>query len=241
MDSVAICIRTFSGIFKGRNYNRLHFLKQSLKSLFANTLISHKIIVVDDFSTNQKHLDYLRKLHKSNKIKLIEKNSKTGRQHSFALQRYYGYHSGCQYIKVADDDFIYSRGWLTKMVKAYKDIKKHYTNKPIGVLTAFNRAGAKYPTLKINNKIYGYNTKWVGGNWLMSREVAKKGGINIYPTQHFPKQWTSPWIDDGSYQLDLTKKHGFAHAFIMLNEPSLIDHIGEFGVHAPGIFVRGKK
>lgn len=238
---VAICIRSFSGIFKGRNYNRLGFLKRSINSIFANTTIPFKIIVIDDCSTNQEHLDYLRSLEKLGRIKLIEKGDQKGRQHSFALQLHEGYMSGADYIKVADDDFIYRKGWLDKLVKAYKNLEENLEGKPVGVLTCFNRLGTKYPEMNLKGIRYGIKDHWIGGNWLMSRKVIEKAGMKLEETIDHPENWGSGWIDDGSYQLRMSKELGFANAFILLEEPSLSDHIGEIGIHStPHNCARGK-
>lgn len=240
---LAICIRTFSGIFKGRQYNRLEFLRKSLESIFVNTSLPYKLFIIDDCSTNQEHLDYIRSFANYDNIQIIEKGDQRGRQHSFALQLYHGYKSNCPYIKIADDDFVYSPGWDIILIKAYENLKKYWKRKPIGLITGFNREGQYKEIYDINDIQYARKTHWIGGNWLMSRDVLKKGGWdNLTPTKNFPKQWTSPWIDDGSYQMDLSNKFGFEHAFIYLQYPSLTDHIGTIGVHAsPKNYARGAK
>ncbi len=68
------------------------------------------------------------------------------------------------------------------------------------------------------------------------------GSFGLAPTKNWPKKWTSPWIDDGSYQLELTSKHEFENACVLNKRPSLVEHIGTIGIHArPTNYVKGAK
>ena len=244
---VAVCIRTFSGKYKGKAYNRLPFLKRNMTSLVANTKIPHNVTVIDDVSTLPEQHEYLHRIAKQGVIDHLRiKASHKGRQHSFALQRYLGYKTGAPYIYICDDDYEYQQGWLTELVESYEVLKKHYADegKQVGVLSGFNRKGRKYvEKFKVGGKTFGTVARWIGCRWLMSREVLEKGGWDqLAPTPNFPPNWTSPWIDDGSYQLALTSKFGFADAVVRLTRPSLIEHIGTIGVHAkPSKYIEGVK
>jgi len=82
----------------------------------------------------------------------------------------------------------------------------------------------------------------------MKREVIEAGGyLSLAPEPDWPRdaaqeKWTSPWIDDGSYQMQITSRCGYDHSYILMDTPSLIDHIGTHGVHSrPGKHVWGAK
>ena len=126
-DSV-ICIHTF---------NRLSYTKITLNSIFKNTIRPCKIVVVDDFSTDGT-VEYLRELEKQGKIEFVYKPRHMGRQHSFAVKRYYGYISGMKYIVFLDNDMTVTPGWLTELIDAYEILKRNWTGKPIPILTGFN-------------------------------------------------------------------------------------------------------
>jgi len=222
-DSI-ICVHT---------YNRLSYTKRTLNSIFDNTVVKYKIVVVDDVSSDGT-IPYLQDLEKKGKIKLVLKKTRTGRQHSFALKRYYAYKSGCKYAIMLDNDCTVVKGWLGEMIQAYETLKKNWTGKrPISIMTGFNRGekvhtGAKY---KFEGKKYAWSN-WIGGlGWIMSMDVLEVGGWDeLEPTKNFPPRWTSPWLDDGSFRNRLFNR-GLSHALVYMKNPSLIDHIGAHGVH----------
>jgi len=241
---LTICIRTYSGEYNGKIYNRLDFLKRNMKSLYANTQVPYELVIIDDRSTLSDQIHYLRTLEKAGKVsKLIVKEKNLGRQHSFALQRKLGYEMGTSFVYICDDDYTYQNGWAREMIEAYKILQRNLKSRPVGILSGFSRMGMTYRSEhEFEGKKFGMTNTWTGCRMFMSRDVLKKGVWDeMKSTKDWPKKWTSPWIDDGSYQRRLTDKFGFEEAFILLNKPSLIDHIGTFGVHAPNIMARGVK
>lgn len=239
---VTICIRTYSGTFDGKAYNRLDYLRRNMNSFYANTPTPHELVIIDDCSSLPEQIDYLRSLEKEGKIsKLIIKEKNLGRQHSFALQRKLGYEMGTPFVYVCDDDYTYQEGWAGEMIKAYEILQRSLKDYPVGILSGYNREGMTYTgILELGGERFGAVEGWTGCRMFMSREVLEKGGWDeLEPTKDWPKHWLTPWIDDGSFQMRLTEKFGFEKAFVLLRKPSLIDHIGVFGVHAPSTAGRG--
>lgn len=244
---LAVCIRTFSGVWNGKKYDRVQFLKDNMKSLLASITIPVKIIVVDDFSTMPEQLEYLKRLMKQGLIhQLVLKDKHMGRKHSFALLRYHGYKSGAPFVYICDDDHSYRKGWDKKMVDAYKVLQDNWEGKPIGELSGFTREGWDYDsTHRFGRFEFGRRQGWLGCRFMVSRNVLEDTGTWdwLEPTVDPPRAWDDKWIDDGSYQFLLQEKYGYEWAFVLQERPSLIDHMGSFGVHAKptGLWVRGVK
>ncbi len=241
---VTICIRTYSGTFNGKLYDRLSFLKRNMESFYANTPTPHELVIIDDCSSIPEQTRYLRSLEKKGKIsKLIIKEKNRGRKHSFALQRYLGHRMGTPYVYICDDDYSYQNGWAGEMIKGYEILQRNLKGHPVGILSGFSRKGMTYKDIyEFEGERFGLTRTWTGCRMFMSREVLKKGGWNeLEPKLNPPKEWDDRWIDDGNFQLRLTEKFGLSGALILLKKPSLIDHIGTFGVHAPNIISRGVK
>ena len=242
--TVTICIRTFSGRYNGKLYDRVGFLRRNMASLFANTKIDHKIVIIDDASTLPEQHKALAEYAKVPNVEVIVKPKNLGRQHSFAMQRRIGLKSKSPYVYICDDDYEYQSGWLGRLVYGYDLLRKTYSHAEVGLLSGFHRDGFKPDyTHKCLGCVCGSTKKWLGCRWLMGRDVLLAGGyLDLAPTPDWPAVWTSPWIDDGSYQMQLTSERGYSDAFVMMESPSLVEHIGTFGVHSrPSKHVWGTK
>jgi len=235
----AICLRTYSGVWNGKKYDRVGFFKRNMKSLFAHTHIDYKLFIIDDLSGILPQLRFLDALTNHPQVEVHIKPKHLGRQHSFAWQRKLGYDSGAPYIYLCDDDYEYRDNWLRDLIEGYEVLKRNWKSRPVGCLSGFHRQGFKPDKmLTYEGKQFGLTSRWLGCRWLMARDVLGKCGYNdIKPEKGWPrndaqKKWTSPWIDDGSYQFRMTEKYGFEHAFVQIEKPSMIEHIGTFGVHS---------
>ena len=245
-----ICIRTFSGIWKGKPFDRLEFFKRNMQSIFENTHVDYEVWIVDDCSTQQSQIDYLAEIEEHPRVHIYRKEKNMGRQHSFALQRYLGYASESPYVYICDDDYEYRSGWLGRLIGSYEMLQRLWEGKrPIGLLSGFHREGFREEAeFSAGHHRFGWTKKWLGCRWLMAREVIKNGGghdetepLDGWPTSTTEK-WTSPWIDDGSYQMRLSEAYGYEHAFVLMETPSLVEHIGTRGVHSrPNKHVWGAK
>lgn len=242
---VVICMRTFSGMFKGKAYKRTEFLRESIKSFKDNTTIPYHLVLIDDKSEDADQVKLLNECIADKDIDFVRiKGKHKGRQHTFALQKKLGYETGLPYIYICDDDFTYQKGWLKELLDSYKALQKSKKKKKVGILSPFSRKDWPYDKkIKVGGKSFGVKYGFVGCNFMISREVLEvTNPTNIAPTLNFPPRWTSPWQDDGTWQEELALIYGFDHAYTRLCRPSLTDHIGVRGIHSkPGKYDQGIK
>ncbi len=97
-------------------YNRLQLLKQTLQSLFDQTIDTYEIIVVNDGSTDGSH-EYLSEMAGSRRIRYFHHpNSGLAATRSLGLRFASGTH-----VAFTDDDCIVPRDWLEKLSADFRD------------------------------------------------------------------------------------------------------------------------
>jgi len=237
-----VVIRTYSGPYKGRKYDRTRFFVQNMESILTNTLIDARFVVIDDASPYPKQQRYLEKLAKDQRVEVIVKPQNKGRLHSFAMMRRIAAKSSTPYAYLCDDDYTYHPGWLGELIGVHACLSEAH-ERPIGLVSGFHREGFRPSGVVAHFSRYtvGMTKNWVGLHWLQSRECLRAcGHLELAPTHPFPEEWTQPWISDGAYQYHV-EACGFTPAYVVMAKPSLIDHIGEVGLHSsPKNYVKGE-
>lgn len=103
------------------NYNTLNYLRECLNSIAENTLSPHKVIVVDNGSTDGS-VEYLRKIKE---ITLVENETNGG----YARACNQGIAAGrSEYVVILNSDIKVTPGWLKPMIDTLK------SNPDIGVV-----------------------------------------------------------------------------------------------------------
>lgn len=212
-------------------YNRLKYTVRTVTSILTNTKIPYNMIIVDDNSDDGTK-EYLEKLKSYSHIDIINKESNTWICHVFNLKRYYACQKNTEFIMLLDNDVEVQPGWLGKTISAYRILQRNWKGKPLSILKAFNRGEKVYnERYKYEGVRFARTNKAGGVGWLMESRVARLNiEIDLKNKIDLGYGLGINYIDNRNYRERL-KRQGFESVLVLLEYPSLIDHIGEVGVH----------
>lgn len=96
-------------------YNRLELLKEAVKAVWSQTYQLHKIIIIDNHSTDGT-ADYLTELSRNSQYQIVTLQQNIGGSGGFNIGIRRAMELGCDYVWVMDDDTIPQTDSLEKLV-----------------------------------------------------------------------------------------------------------------------------
>lgn len=134
-------------------YNRLHFLRQTLESLFSNTVTSYRVSIIDDCSTDGTR-EYLSGIHDPLPLyRVILSDERRGIVPNFnhlwdAIMADEGY----PYLCYFQDDMVADReDWLSVLLEAHENFKDAYNAE---FLSAYD--APEHPALFETDLLWGH-------------------------------------------------------------------------------------
>lgn len=98
-------------------YNtKIEYLKQAVESVLRQTMKDFEFVIVDDGSTNEHVINYLKEISSNSKIKIIRNETNKGIAYSLntGLE-----HCGCNLVARMDSDDVARPVWLEKMIQFF--------------------------------------------------------------------------------------------------------------------------
>lgn len=142
------------------NFNRYNLLKQTIESLFKNSVRDIYPIVVDDNSDDEITNNYLKELSDGKKIKLCKMRIRSGP----GVCKTYGASiaPNSEYLYFSDNDVYFEEGWNEKLLSALA------FNQEIGIL-----GGSRHPHhgVYISENGLDFSDQQVGYTMLMRKSV----------------------------------------------------------------------
>ncbi len=145
------------------NYNSSKFLKQTLKSVLAQTYKNWRLIIIDDCS-DYKTIDILKKYIKDQRIKIfwLKKNKGAGFCRNYAIKK-----TKSPYIAFIDSDDIWKKTKLEKQINFMTKNNYSFT------YTYYETFGEKkkiiFPPLKFNFSSFIHNTSIATSTMMVKR------------------------------------------------------------------------
>ena len=149
------------------NYNSSKFLKQTLKSILAQTYKNWRLIIIDDCS-DYKTIDILKKYIKDQRIKIfwLKKNKGAGFCRNYAIKK-----TKSPYIAFIDSDDIWEKTKLEKQINFMTQ------NNYLFTYTYYETFGEKKkiisPPLKFNFSEFIHNTSIATSTMMVKRSEIK--------------------------------------------------------------------
>ena len=149
------------------NYNSSKFLKQTLKSVLAQTYKNWRLIIIDDCS-DYKTIDILKKHIKDQRIKIfwLKKNKGAGFCRNYAIKK-----TKSPYIAFIDSDDIWKKTKLEKQINFMTKNNYSFT------YTYYETFGEKkkiiFPPLKFNFSSFIHNTSIATSTMMVKRSKIK--------------------------------------------------------------------
>ena len=149
------------------NYNSSKFLKQTLKSILAQTYKNWRLIIIDDCS-DYKTIDILKKYIKDQRIKIfwLKKNKGAGFCRNYAIKK-----TKSPYIAFIDSDDIWEKTKLEKQINFMTQ------NNYLFTYTYYETFGEKKkiisPPLKFNFSDFIHNTSIATSTMMVKRSEIK--------------------------------------------------------------------
>lgn len=205
--------------------NRKKLLKLSIESLLKQTYSLHKIVIVNNASTDgtKEYLDSL----DEEKIHVIHKEINEGGAGGF----YYGvkeaYEQGCDFIWIMDDDTIATDNSLEELLNGYERV----IDKPVGFLASNVMFKDDKPCfMNICNPDYVWNEFADEGIVRVTHcsFVAMLIPSQVIKTVGYPIKEYFIWGDDGEYSTRILRKYegyvcGKSKVYHYMNENQGVD------------------
>src|SRR5687768_16013669 len=166
---VPIIMKTWAGA----DPLRFEYISRSIPSLLRTRLPEHcEILIFNDASTDPRLMPYLESVAASDRrVRIVtnetNKGPNWGQEDAFAFVET-EYPDAPYYVNI-DDDVLYNREWLTRLLVARKDLATLGLD---GVFTALNMPFRR-PHARLRTPLGEYLLKWKQPalNWLVPREV----------------------------------------------------------------------
>ena len=149
------------------NYNSSKFLKQTLKSILAQTYKNWRLIIIDDCS-DYKTIDILKKYTKDKRVKIfwLKKNRGAGFCRNLAIKK-----TKSPYIAFIDSDDIWKKNKLKNQINFMTKNNYFFT------YTYYETFGEKkkiiYPPMKFNFLSFIHNTSIATSTMMIKRSEIK--------------------------------------------------------------------
>jgi len=212
-------------------HNRLEYTKRTVNSILRNTRIKYNLIIVDDNSTDGT-IEYLKELDRLPQVSIYLQDSCGWICRTFNLKRKYACSKKTEFIMLLDNDIEVRPGWIGKAISAYRILQRGWKGKPVSILKLFNRGEKSYKEIyNIEGCRFARTNNAGGVGWLMETRLARQNlehDLNNKIELGFGLG--SNYIDNRNYRTRLSEQ-GFEDVLVLLEYPSLIDHIGIDGVH----------
>jgi len=185
------------------SYERPEFLISSIESLFRTTKWPFELIIVDDGSTDDLVTEYLAGMYNKKKISTLILNAGKNMGVGEGVRRGFAIARG-DYLVKADQDLIYSEGWLTEMIKIIE------TWDDIGMVGGFKymvdhpKAGWNNtnPILRIKDNVQCFIVDdFVSSLFLIKKETYEECGE--FPT------FSDGFGEDVTFKDDMLKPKGY--------------------------------
>ena len=188
-------------------FNRLYYTKKTLPALLnSSNLTSYKIRIVDNGS-NDGTVEYLQQLTHP-RIEQVIYNKKN--QGLVKPTKKFWKESNAELIGKIDNDILVPRNWIQQLINAHQKIPE------LGVIgfchfreEDFQQDIVKNKVLK-KNGVYIRQQPWIGGNYILKREMVLKIGGYRQSRKLFKKRILHGF---NKYQEKLVK-HGYIHGYL---------------------------
>ena len=195
-------------------FNRLYYTKKTLPALLnSSKLASYKIRIVDNGS-NDGTVEYLQQLTHP-RIEQVIYNKKN--QGLVKPTKKFWKESNAELIGKIDNDILVPKGWLDKLIDAHQKIPE------LGVIgyCHFREEDFKLDLIKSKvlkkNGIYLRQQPWIGGNYILKREMVMKITGYRQSRKLFQKRILYGFT---KYQEKLAEK-GYMHGYLCNEEKKL--------------------
>ena len=207
-------------VWAGEQSHDFEYVSRSLPSLLNSDLPKGaEVVIFNDRSLDPRMGPFLDQVQREDtRVRVIHnvvnKGPNQGQADAYAYVEQ-EYPDATCYMNV-DDDVIYSRGWLTRLLEGKQEIQSLGMQ---GVFTAFNIPWRKaFAELRTDSQVYFLKWKQPALNWLLPREVYDRIG---------------PFLDEGiAYDTPYShwlRLHGYP---IFCLKPSYVQNIGIFGAYS---------
>ncbi len=207
-------------VWAGEQSHDFEYVSRSLPSLLNSDLPNGaEVVIFNDRSIDPRMAPFLDRIQKEDpRVRVIHnevnKGPNKGQADAYAYVEQ-EYPDAICYMNV-DDDVIYSRGWLTRLLDGKREIESLGMK---GVFSAFNIPWRKaFAEFQTGTQMYLLKWKQPALNWLLPREVYEKIG---------------PFMDEGiAYDTPYShwlRLHGYP---IFCLKPSCVQNIGIYGAYS---------
>lgn len=165
-------------VWAGDDPRDFDYVSRSLPSLLGSVLsVQADIVVFNDRSTDVRLGPFLRELQAADRrVRVIEHEFNKGPNlgQADAFEQLADEYSDAEIFVSVDDDAIYHRDWLRRIMQAMDDVRPLESN---GVFTSFNTPFRKpHSVVQANGHRYQLKWKQPATNWVIPRDVFEHVG-----------------------------------------------------------------
>jgi len=201
-------------------YNRPEYLKLTLESIKMSDLTNSILILVDDYSQDDRTLEMLLDFEIDNvPIIKIFKNKNCNMYHSLKLGWRILKKMGCKYICNIDSDTLVRPDWLKTLKNVYIDyVNDNKTNNKhvLPLVTGFNTTSNNHTNIVETDNYY---------------QKLTVGGINLFFESSYVDIF-SRFMTDRMWDYNLSYYCNKNNIPMICTKPSVVQHIGYSGLNA---------